>query len=256
MKYIASWSGGKDSTASIILAHEHGEPLDLIIFSEVMFDKEISGELPEHIGFIKNKCIPVFKSWGYEVKILHSDRTYLDIFMAEPTRGKRKGLGLITGFPMMGKCAINKPCKVKPIKDFFKMADYEYMQYIGIAVDEPVRLERVIKTNNQVSLLQKYKYTEQMAKEKCAEYGLLSPIYDFSPRNGCWFCPNMKDCQLKFLRNNHRDLWDKLLKLEKTPNLIGNKWNTLTQTSIHDKEEQFMRENMQIDIFDCGIEKL
>ena len=47
--YIASWSGGKDSTASIILAHEHGEPLDLIIFSEVMFDRETSGELPEHI---------------------------------------------------------------------------------------------------------------------------------------------------------------------------------------------------------------
>ena len=66
MKYIASWSGGKDSTASIILAHEHNEPLDLIIFSEVMFDKNISGELPEHIDFIKNKCIPLFESWGYE----------------------------------------------------------------------------------------------------------------------------------------------------------------------------------------------
>ena len=38
MKYIASWSGGKDSTASIILAHEHNEPLGLIIFSEVMFE--------------------------------------------------------------------------------------------------------------------------------------------------------------------------------------------------------------------------
>ena len=50
MKYIASWSGGKDSTASIILAHENKEPLDLIIFSEVMFDKDISGELPEHIN--------------------------------------------------------------------------------------------------------------------------------------------------------------------------------------------------------------
>lgn len=53
MKYIASWSGGKDSTASIILAHENCEPLDLIIFSEVMFDKGISGEIPEHIRFVK-----------------------------------------------------------------------------------------------------------------------------------------------------------------------------------------------------------
>ena len=80
MKHIASWSGGKDSTASIILAHEHNEPLDLIIFSEVMFDKNVSGELPEHIDFIKNKCIPLFESWGYEVKILHADTTYIDCF--------------------------------------------------------------------------------------------------------------------------------------------------------------------------------
>lgn len=68
MKHIASWSGGKDSTASIILAHEHNEPLDLIIFSEVMYDENISGELPEHIDFIKNKAIPVFESWGFETK--------------------------------------------------------------------------------------------------------------------------------------------------------------------------------------------
>ena len=53
IKYIASWSGGKDSTATIILAHIHHEPLDEIIFSEVMFDEKISGEIPEHIDFIK-----------------------------------------------------------------------------------------------------------------------------------------------------------------------------------------------------------
>lgn len=57
MKYIASWSGGKDSTASIILAHEHGEPLDLIIFSEVMFDENISGELPEHIELDRKSVV-------------------------------------------------------------------------------------------------------------------------------------------------------------------------------------------------------
>lgn len=44
MEYIASFSGGKDSTATIILAHENKEPLDLILFCEVMFDDEISGE--------------------------------------------------------------------------------------------------------------------------------------------------------------------------------------------------------------------
>ncbi len=41
-----------------------------------------------------------------------------------------------------------------------------------------------------------------------------------------------------------------LLWLEMQPNLIGNKWNMLTQTSIHDKEEQFMWEDNQVTIFD------
>lgn len=250
MRYIASWSGGKDSTASIILAHENNEPLDLIIFSEVMFDKNISGELPEHMDFIKNKCIPLFESWGYEVKILHADLTYMDIFLRQPTRGKRFGTGMITGFPMPFRCQINKSVKVLPIKRFLKSFEEEFTQYIGIAIDEPVRLERAVRAANQISLLQKYGYTERMAFDLCRKYDLLSPIYDFAPRGGCWFCPNMRDCQLKYLRDNHRDLWDRLLELERTPNLIGNIWNTLTQTSIHDKEEQFMWEDRQITIFE------
>lgn len=251
MKYIASWSGGKDSTTSIILAHENNEPLDLIIFSEVMFDKNISGELPEHIDFIKNKCIPLFESWGYEVKILRAKKTYLENFFREPTRGKRFGSGLRIGFPMSMKCDINKSLKVKPIRDFYKSISEEVTQYIGIATDEPERLSRIrISDVPKISLLEKYGYTEQMAFNLCKKYDLLSPIYDFAPRGGCWFCPNARDCELRHLRNNHRYLWDNLLELENTPNLIGNIWNTLTQTSIHDKEEQFFWEDNQINLFD------
>lgn len=116
MKYIASWSGGKDSTASIILAHEHNEPLDLIIFSEVMFDENISGELPEHIDFIKNKAIPVFESWGYEVKILHSNKTYMDCFHHRTVRGKN--VGMKKGFVMSGHCDVQRDCKLIPINVF------------------------------------------------------------------------------------------------------------------------------------------
>ena len=250
MKYIASWSGGKDSTASIILAHEHGEPLDLIIFSEVMFDEYTSGELPEHINFIKKQAIPRFEEWGYEVKILRASLNYMDIFMREPTRGKRFGTGMKTGFPMAGRCQINRSVKVKPIKDFFKTVDYEYTQYIGIAVDEPVRLERVVKTDNQISLLQKYGYTEKMAFDLCEKYNLLSPIYEFAPRGGCWFCPNARLAELKHLRTHYPDLWKKLLDLENEKNLIGNVWNTLTHTSIHDMEDRFYWEDRQVTLFD------
>lgn len=182
MKYIASWSGGKDSTASIILAHEHNEPLDLIIFSEVMFDENISGELPEHIDFIKNKAILVFESWGYEVKILHSDKAYMDCFHHIATKGKRIGRKL--GFPMTGKCMINRDCKMLQIRKFLKEIGEPFTQYIGIAVDEPIRMNRIADTGDKVSLLEKYCYTEQMALDLCKKYDLLSPIYDFVPRGG------------------------------------------------------------------------
>ena len=183
MKHIASFSGGKDSAATIILAHEHGDPLDQIIFAEVMFDQEISGELPEHIDFVKNKCIPLFESWGYKVEILHAKKTYMDCFNKVTQRSKvPERVGRKYGFPMAGKCVINDRCKVGAIREFFKTQDMDdVVQYIGIAADEPKRLKRIDGTR-KVSLLAKYNYTEQMARELCERYDLLSPVYSFTSR--------------------------------------------------------------------------
>ena len=80
MKYIASCSFGKDSIATILLARENNEPLDEIVYCEVMFDENISGELPEHRDFIYNVAIPKFEEWGYKVTVLRSKETYMDVF--------------------------------------------------------------------------------------------------------------------------------------------------------------------------------
>ena len=111
-------------------------------------------------------------------------------------------------------------------------------------------MERIVNSGNKVSLLEKYGYTEQMAFDICDKYDLLSPIYSFTNRSGCWFCPNMREKQLRHLRTNHRDLWDKILALEDEPDLISSMWNTLTKTSIHDWEERFYWEERQMNIFD------
>lgn len=184
MKHIACVSGGKDSVATVILAHIHNEPLDEIVFSEVMFDENISGELPEHIDFVKNKLFPVFESWGYKTKVLHSNETYIDCFY-KVNRGKKvpQRKGMYYGFPMAMRCIINSRSKIKPIKDYLKSQDEEFVQYIGIAIDELKRLEKLSGTN-KISLLEKYGYTEQMAYDLCKEYGLLSPTYSFASRGG------------------------------------------------------------------------
>ena len=251
MKYIASCSFGKDSIATILLAKEHNEPLDEIVYCEVMFDENISGELPEHREFIYNVAIPKFESWGYKVTILRSEYTYMDCFnkinnsKKNPYRNGKK-----YGFPMAGRCIINDRCKMRPIRKYWKEQSSDVMQYVGIAVDEPKRLDRVVRSTNQLSLLQKYGYTEEMAKQLCVDNGLLSPIYEFTKRGGCWFCPNARDCQLRHIYENHINLWNRLLDMEEQPNLVGNMWNTLTKTRIHDKDEQFRLEDAQTTIFD------
>ena len=70
---------------------------------------------------------------------------------------------------------INRECKMQPIKEYYKQfADYEIIQYVGIAKDEPIRLARLDK--NKVSLLDKYGYTEKMAYDLCKECDLLSHL--------------------------------------------------------------------------------
>lgn len=134
--------------------------------------------------------------------------------------GGGKFKGKLYGFPIGKKCVINRECKIKPIKDYYKQfVDYEIIQYIGIAKDEPNRLGRL--RNNQVSLLAKYGYTEQMAYDLCKECGLLSPMYDIGTRSGCFFCPNSKIPQFVHLRKNYSEIWEDMKELSKTPNLCS-----------------------------------
>ena len=74
-KYVASWSFGKDSVATLLLALEHGEPLDEAVYCEVMFDKDISGEVPEHRDFIYGTAIPALERMGVKVIVLRSEKT-------------------------------------------------------------------------------------------------------------------------------------------------------------------------------------
>lgn len=106
MKYFASCSFGKDSIATVLLALEHKEPLDGILFTEVMFDRarNISGEIPEHIDWIKNTAIPRLENMGIKTHILHSDRDYMYFFKnAVGGEARRQTLRLSAGRQMRDK---------------------------------------------------------------------------------------------------------------------------------------------------------
>lgn len=226
MKYFHSWSGGKDSTAAIILDHIHGLPPSTVVFCEVMYDKKrgISGELPEHIDFVKNVAAPKFREWGFRVDLIQSETDYMENFYHVIQKSRNGNNGKMRGFPLSGRCTINRDCKMKPIYDYYKrtgLEKSEITQYVGVAVDEPERLER-LRGTNKVSLLERYGYTERMALELCEEYGLLSPSYQFTTRGGCWFCPNQRVSELAHLKEAHPEYWSELLYLDTVPGRVTN----------------------------------
>lgn len=221
MKHAASCSFGKDSMATILLALRYGEPLDEVVYCEVMFDQNISGEVPEHREFIYHTAIPWLQKNGIPVRILHSKKTYVSLFTGPITRGPKQGM--LRAFPVCGKCYVQRDCKLAPILKYQKAQPEGTVQYIGIAKDEPKRLKR-LKTH-EVSLLDRYGYTESNAKELCREAGLLSPIYEFTDRGGCWFCPNAKDRELRHLYDHHPELWNQLLALQQLPGKVSEKFN-------------------------------
>ncbi len=131
-KYVASCSGGKDSVATLLLAAQHNEPLDEAVFSEVMFDKDTSGEVPEHRDFIYDRLKPFCeKELGVKFTILHADKTYDDVFHHVITRGPHKGE--VRGFAWAGMCAVNRDCKIPPVRKYNAALSPDTVSYVGIA---------------------------------------------------------------------------------------------------------------------------
>lgn len=99
----------------------------------------------------------------------------------------------------------------------------EVVRLIGIAADEPIRIERQKKNPNVRLPLVEVGWTEADAKQWCIENGLLSPLYtEETLRGGCWFCHNQGVNQLRLLRKNYPEYWKLMLK-----------WDTDSPVSFH-----------------------
>lgn len=135
---VVLWSGGKDSTATIILAHELGIKIDLIVMSLVWFDKKkkISAENTAHLKWVTEYAKPLFESWGYKVELVSSDKDYLYYFFFKRQKSEKhpETVGKYYGFPLGGFCRIQR-LKEEPIKQFLKQTrkQFNVIEYVGYA---------------------------------------------------------------------------------------------------------------------------
>lgn len=89
----------------------------------------------------------------------------------------------------------------------------DIVSYIGIAADEPKRFGQL---NHKLRApLVEFGIDEDLCGLHCMYEGILSPTYDNSYRDGCWFCHNQPVDQLRRLRALYPDRWALLLKWDK-----------------------------------------
>lgn len=210
MEHILSLSYGKDSLACLGAIEELGWPLDRIVHAEVWETDTIPADLPPMVEF-KAKTDKIIKErWGIEVEhVFATDRAGRkknyndDIFYKIRKSGKREGT--FPGWPAIGKPECNA-LKREAFRQFWK----GFVQYIGIASDEPNRFHNLTETKK--SPLVEAGWDEVYCRQWCEENDLFSPIYTKATRGGCWFCHNQGVNQLRLLRQNYPDLWALMMK--------------------------------------------
>ena len=123
---------------------------------------------------------------------------------------------------------------------FSKSRESEVVQYLGIAADEPKRIERHKGKKGILLPLVEIGWTEADAKQWCIDNDLLSPIYtDKCLRGGCWFCHNQGVDQLRQLRHNYPEYWQLLLKWDSDSPVTFH----ADGRTVHDFDRRFQAED-------------
>lgn len=109
----------------------------------------------------------------------------------------------------------SKSTKSKPFLDgpTTRGSKTNIVEYLGIASDEPKRFGQI--NERKRAPLVEFGIDEDMCGLYCTYADMLSPTYETSYRDGCWFCHNQGVDQLRLLRKNYPDLWALLLKWDK-----------------------------------------
>ena len=114
MKHIAFLSFGKDSIAQLIKIKELGLPLDEVVYVDIRYTPEISGEHPIMAAWIPTAEKIIKEKLGYTVKRLSAQYSFREYFYRKKQKGAH--VGEIYGFPFQVGAWRNSRLKLDVIK--------------------------------------------------------------------------------------------------------------------------------------------
>ena len=225
IKHVVSFSGGKDSTAMLLMMLERGMQIDDILFCDTGLEFP---QMYKHIEAVERRI-------GRKINVIKSDKTY-EYYLADHilTKGKHKGLKGY-GYPSMRIRWCTARLKVDVLRRYFRKYTKEgflLKQYIGIAADEKKRCKE------HVYPLVEWGITEAQALQYCYGKGFdWGGLYKDFRRVSCYCCPLQPLKELKILWTKYPELWQKMQELDKRTHSSFRLDYTLNEI-----EQRFMRE--------------
>lgn len=231
MKYIASVSFGKDSLAMLLRLIEENKPLDEVVFYDTGMEFEAIYKIRDRVKLLLESKRIKFTELKPKCDFCYK---MFDLVVNKGRENEHKGYSWCGG-----RCRWGTTEKLQALEKYCK----GNIEYVGIAYDEPKRLEKERKGNKQFPLAE-WKMTEKDCLEYCYIRGYFwqednVELYNILDRVSCWCCANKN---LKELKNYYLYLpkyWQKLKDLQSRTDRPF-KYNKYT---IFDLEERFKKES-------------
>lgn len=226
--HIVSFSGGKDSTAMLLMMIEKNMPIDDIVFCDTGMEFPI---MYDHISRVEQYI-------DMEITIIKSEKTY-EYYLGEHVK-KNGQVGY--GHPDFRNRWCTQMLKKSVFAKYLK-GKKDVTEYHGIVFDEKHRTENNNEKNIRYPLVE-WEIIEREALQYCYDKGFdWGGLYENFMRVSCWCCPLSRIGELKTLYNEYPELWAKLEELDKKSFR-----RFRSDYSLQELKEKFQAESKQMEL--------
>jgi 3'-phosphoadenosine 5'-phosphosulfate sulfotransferase (PAPS reductase)/FAD synthetase len=188
MKYILSFSGGKDSTFLLLELIRRGYRLDEVQFFDTGWEYPV---MYEHI----EKCKMLCEKNGIAFITLRPPYTFDELFAKYSWCG--------------GNCRWGTTYKTQTL-DKYSQQNIGSIVYVGIAADETARIEKERADFKRFPLVE-WGITEAECLQGCYDAGFdWGGMYEHLDRLSCKFCKNKNLKELRNIQAYYPEVWSEL----------------------------------------------
>lgn len=212
MKYIATLSGGKDSTVMCDLLLSNGYPVDYILFNDT------TAEYPEMYAYIEKLKEYFMRKHKMEITITQPSKTFEQGLLSKVFRSKKEYRnGQYVGIPVASgeaMCHLRKTLKINPTDKWIRknIGKEPYKIYIGYTMDEMNRAKP--NDTNIYPLIEYFKMSENDCRKYLADNEMENTLYRHFGRTGCALCPFKSETDWYNTYKYHRDIFYRGIEIE------------------------------------------